>query len=105
MGWIPMPLDTIHGNCHAYGMKTSVMVDDFGRLVLPKPIREALGVFGRTVLVIEVVGEKAEMEIASTPRSDLSRKGGRTVFSGSLPEGWDSGGAVTEMRARRLRRT
>jgi bifunctional DNA-binding transcriptional regulator/antitoxin component of YhaV-PrlF toxin-antitoxin module len=30
-------------------MKTSVTVDEVGRLVLPKTIREAIGVYGRDV--------------------------------------------------------
>ena len=85
-------------------MKASVVVDDVGRLVLPKPVREALGVFGRTALVIEVVGEKAEMTLASLPRMDIRRKDGRTVYSGPVPAGWDSGEAVGRMRQQRARR-
>ena len=67
-------------------------------------IREALGVFGRTAVVIEVVGEKAEMTLASLPRLDIRRKGGRTVYSGPIPAGWDSGEAVDRMRQQRVRR-
>ena len=85
-------------------MKANVAVDEVGRLVLPKTIREALGVFGRTAVVIEVVGEKAEMTLASLPRLDIRRKGGRTVYSGPIPAGWDSGEAVDRMRQQRVRR-
>ena len=85
-------------------MKANVAVDEVGRLVLPKTIREALGVFGRTAVVIEVVGEKAEMTLASLPRLDNRRKGGRTVYSGPIPAGWDSGEAVDRMRQQRVRR-
>jgi len=85
-------------------MKASVVVDEVGRLVLPKPVREALGVFGRTALVIDVVGEKAEMTLASLPRMAVRRKDGRTVYSGPVPAGWDSGEAVDRMRQQRARR-
>ena len=37
-------------------MKASVTVDKVGRLVLPKGIREAIGVVGRMAVSLEVVG-------------------------------------------------
>jgi len=98
-------IDNCHGKCHADGMKTTVTVDDFGRLVLPKSIREALGVFGRTSVVIEMVGDKAEMAVTSPPSKELSRKGGRVVYAGPLPEDWNSGDAVRELRNKRSRRS
>jgi bifunctional DNA-binding transcriptional regulator/antitoxin component of YhaV-PrlF toxin-antitoxin module len=85
-------------------MKKTVVVDDFGRLVLPKSVRTALGIFGRAALTLELVGEKAELAAATSRRSEVKRKGGRTIYSGPIPEDWDSGAAVLEMRQRRLHR-
>jgi AbrB family looped-hinge helix DNA binding protein len=84
-------------------MKTKVTIDDFGRLVLPKSIREALGVSGRSSIVIEMVGDKAEMAVATPPRRELTRKGGRTVYAGPLPADWASGDAVRNLRLKRSR--
>ena len=57
-------------------MSVSLTVDEVGRIVLPKPVREALGISG----------------------------GGRLVFAGAVPAGWDSGAAVQKMRTQRLKR-
>jgi bifunctional DNA-binding transcriptional regulator/antitoxin component of YhaV-PrlF toxin-antitoxin module len=85
-------------------MKSVVSVDDVGRLVLPKRVREALGVFGRSVITIEVVGDKAELSVPPPPKTEVRKKEGRTVFCGPLPEDWDSGDAVSRMRDLRIRR-
>jgi bifunctional DNA-binding transcriptional regulator/antitoxin component of YhaV-PrlF toxin-antitoxin module len=85
-------------------MKMTVVIDKFGRMVLPKAVRNALGIFERGPLTLEMVGGKAELTAAAPPRSEVKRKGGRTVYAGLIPEHWDSGEAVLEMRTRRLQR-
>ena len=85
-------------------MRTCVTVDEVGRLVLPKEIREAIGVFGRMAVNVEVVGRAARITAPEPPSGPLSRKRGRLVFAGSLPENWDSGEAVLTMRDQRSRR-
>lgn len=85
-------------------MKTSVIVDEVGRLVLPKNIREAIGVFGRTSVNVEVVDRAARISAPEQSGGAVSRKRGRLVYAGPLPEHWDSGEAVLRMRERRLRR-
>ena len=85
-------------------MKTTVTVDEVGRLVLPKDIREALGVSGRTTVKIEVLENAALITAPEPAARATARKRGRLVYSGSLPEKWDSGDAVLRMRERRLRR-
>ncbi len=83
-------------------MKTVVTVDDIGRLVLPKRIREAIGISGRTSLELEVVGSK--LQITKKTCRAVRRKGGRLVSAQPLRENWDSGEAVLQMRERRMRR-
>ena len=85
-------------------MKASVMVDEVGRLVLPKEIREAIGVFGRMSLQVEVVDNTARISAPEEPRAPLKRRGKRMVYSGPLPHNWESGEAVLKMRERRARR-
>jgi hypothetical protein len=91
-------------NVTLFRMKTTITVDEVGRLVLPKSIREAIGVFGRMALNVEVVGQTARLSAPEPPGGAVSRKRGRLVYAGPLPEGWDSGAAVLRARARRLRR-
>ena len=85
-------------------MKSSLTVDEVGRIVLPKPLREALGIRGRARLNVEVVGEMAQLSLQSGEAGPVRRRGGRLVFAGELPAGWDSGAAVQEMRVQRLKR-
>lgn len=85
-------------------MKMTLAVDDVGRVVLPKSVRESLGIAGRSKILLEVFGGKAEISVASENISSVHRKSGRTVSSASLPEGWDSGDAIARMRDQRLRR-
>lgn len=84
-------------------MKTTILVDEAGRLVLPKDIREALGVCGRATLQAEVVNGTVQIS-PSEAAGSLQQRGKRKVFSGKLPEDWDSGEAVLKVRAGRVRR-
>lgn len=83
-------------------MKATVPIDDVGRMVLPKAIREAMGVFGRGSLNLEVLAGKTQISVSEPPRSETQRKNGRLVFSGPLPAEWNSGNAVIAMRRQRL---
>lgn len=85
-------------------MSVSLTVDEVGRIVLPKPVREALGISGRARLKVEVVGETAQLSRESSAAGPVRRRGGRLVFAGAVPAGWDSGAAVQKMRAQRLKR-
>jgi bifunctional DNA-binding transcriptional regulator/antitoxin component of YhaV-PrlF toxin-antitoxin module len=84
-------------------MKTTITVDEVGRLVLPKQIREAIGVSGRMVVKVEVVGNAARISAPEPAARATTRKRGRLVYTGSLPDGWDSGEAILRLRERRLR--
>lgn len=83
-------------------MKAVATVDEVGRLVLPKAVREAMGVFGRSQVILEVFGGKTQISVADASPSPSVRKRGRLVYSGPVPEGWDSGEAVSRMRRERL---
>ena len=85
-------------------MKTEVTVDQAGRLVLPKNFRNALGVSGRTSVLLEWVNNAVQISAPPRVHSPVSRKKGRLLYEGTLPEGWDSGSAILELRQRRLRR-
>ena len=85
-------------------MKTSVMVDEVGRLVLPKEVREAIGVFGRTSVDVEVVDNTARITAPENPPGPVKRKGKRIIYAGPLPNDWHSGEAVLKVRQRRIRR-
>ncbi len=83
-------------------MKATVSIDDVGRMVLPKAIREAMGVWGRGTVIVETLADKVQISVAEPPRSQTQRKNGRLVFSGPLPDQWNSGNAVNAMRRQRL---
>jgi bifunctional DNA-binding transcriptional regulator/antitoxin component of YhaV-PrlF toxin-antitoxin module len=83
-------------------MKATLSIDDVGRIVLPKAIREAMGVFGRGSVILEVLAGKAQISVAEPPRSETQRKNGRLVFLGPLPVEWNSGNAVNAIRRQRL---
>lgn len=85
-------------------MKASITIDEVGRLVLPKNIREALGIDGRMVVSVEVVDDAALITAPAVSGSAVTRKHGRCVYSGPLPKDWDSGQAVLALRQRRLQR-
>jgi len=85
-------------------MKLSVVVDEVGRLVLPKSVREAIGIAGRMSVNIEVVSGAAQISAPEHARGPVARRRGRTVYAGPLPADWDSGEAVSRMRQRRIRK-
>ena len=85
-------------------MKTTVLVDAVGRMVLPKSVREAIGISGRTTVHIEVVSGAAQISALDSRPGAVARRGGRAVYTGPLPADWDTGEAVSRMRERRLRK-
>jgi bifunctional DNA-binding transcriptional regulator/antitoxin component of YhaV-PrlF toxin-antitoxin module len=77
-------------------------VDNFGRVVLPKAVRTLLGMEKRTPLRVEVIGDVVQISLAETPRSAVSKRRGRPVHAGDLPDDWNSGDAVHLMRSARM---
>lgn len=84
-------------------MKTTVSVDEVGRMVLPKSVREAIGIRGRVNVSVEVVAGTAQIYVPADRSGGVTRRRGRTVYAGPLPSDWDSGEAVSRMRERRVR--
>ena len=93
--WLP--------NGNLLNMKTTVTVDEVGRMVLPKPVREAIGISGRTNVTIEIVSGTAQIAVIDRRNGPVTRRRGRTVYAGPLPPEWDSGEAISRMRERRNR--
>ena len=85
-------------------MNASITVDEVGRLVLPKDIREGIGVFGRTTIQVEVVNNAARLSAPEPASTPLKRRGKRIVYDGILPNNWNSGDAVGHMRGKRVGR-
>ena len=93
--WLP--------NGKLLNMKATVTVDEVGRMVLPKPVREAIGISGRTNVTIEIVSGTAQIAVIDRRNGPVTRRRGRTVYAGPLPPEWDSGEAISRMRERRNR--
>jgi bifunctional DNA-binding transcriptional regulator/antitoxin component of YhaV-PrlF toxin-antitoxin module len=87
-----------------YSMKTTVLVDEVGRMVLPKSVRDAIGICGRTSVNVEVVAGAAQISPLEARVGPVARQRGRTLYTGPLPSDWDSGEAVFSMRERRIRK-
>ena len=85
-------------------MKTTVQVDEVGRMVLPKNVREAIGICGRTSVTVEVVAGAAQISPLEVQVGRVARRRGRAVYAGTLPADWDSGEAVFRMCERRIRK-
>lgn len=72
-------------------------------MVLPKPVREAIGISGRTSVSIEIVSGTAQIAPVERRNGTVAQRRGRTVYTGPLPPEWDSGEAIARMRQRRSR--
>lgn len=74
-----------HGNAIINGMKTSI--DVAGRIVVPKPLRQALGFRPGVPLEIKASDGRLEIEVAATPMRLRKRgKGLVAVPDAELPE-------------------
>ena len=66
-------------------MRAIVSMDAVGRLVLPKEIRQAIGISGRTKVMVEVVSSEARISACEPPppRNAVPRRG-RLVYASTL---------------------
>ena len=84
----------------------TVTIDKFGRVLIPKPLRDRLGLEPGAELVLDVLtgGDGAPaLELRAVPDAPpLVRKNGRLVYTGAIdPEGHD---IVAFIKAQRLAR-
>ncbi len=84
-------------------MKQKAPIDRAGRLVIPKFVRRALGIQGCAELEIEVVSGHAQLSPTAPSPGPTEQRDGPLVYGGPLPDGWDSGEAISRLREERLR--
>ena len=80
-----------------------VTMDKAGRLVLPRPIRNALHISQPTAFRAEVIGNKIELTVIPQASGAVfrKRKGGLLVVSTKAPK-FDAGELVRAVRQDRL---
>jgi AbrB family looped-hinge helix DNA binding protein len=64
--------------------ESTIQIDQAGRIVLPKRLRERFHLRGGDTLAIEVRGEAIELR-PTQPASRLERVNGVLVFTGGIP--------------------
>jgi AbrB family looped-hinge helix DNA binding protein len=81
----------------------TLKIDKAGRVILPKPMRDRLGLRAGSDLEVEETAEGIVLKPAEQKPS-LIRKGGFLVYAGEIPPGWDAVKAIQEDREERMRR-
>ncbi len=81
----------------------TVKVDKAGRVVLPKPVRDRLGLHEGSDLEMEETPEGVVLKPAER-RASLVRKGSFLVHTGKLPPGYDLLKAIDQDREDRDRK-
>ena len=82
-----------------------VKIDDYGRIVIPKTVREKLGIDPGTSLEIEVALEEAGGAITPTPKGQkpaLQQEGELLIHSGKLTD--ENHDVVEQIRSDRQER-
>jgi len=79
-------------------------MDDAGRIVLPKPIRDRLRLSGGSEFELTAVGDRIElMPIRSEPTTELDEAEGGLLVIPASGEEFDAAAAVREERDERAR--
>lgn len=81
----------------------TLTIDGAGRVVLPKPIRDRLGLRAGSTLEMVETPEGVTLKPADR-ESCLVRKGGFLVYTGEVPAGFDVVKAIEEERESRDRK-
>jgi AbrB family looped-hinge helix DNA binding protein len=81
----------------------TLKVDKAGRVILPKPLRDRLGLHAGSDLEIQEIPEGVVLKPAGR-RPSLVRKGSFLVHTGEIPSGYDILNAIDDDREERLRK-
>jgi AbrB family looped-hinge helix DNA binding protein len=81
----------------------TLRIDKAGRVVLPKPMRDRLGLRPGSDLEIQETPEGVVLKPADR-RPSLIRKGSFLVHTGEIPPGYDILRAIDEDREERMRK-
>jgi len=79
----------------------TLKIDKAGRVVLPKPIRDRLGLRAGSDLEIEETAEGVTLK-PSDRKPSMIKKQGLWVHTGKVPPGFDIVQAIREERIRKL---
>jgi AbrB family looped-hinge helix DNA binding protein len=81
-------------------MSTLIAVDEEGRMVLPKAIRESLHLQGKAVLAANLIDDRIELKPVSEQALPVRRKG-RFLVIKATGQAFDSVSALAESRDER----
>ncbi len=81
----------------------TLKIDKAGRVILPKPVRDRLGLTAGNDLEIQETPEGIVLRPAGR-RPSLIRKGSFLVHTGEIPQGYDILKAIDEDREERMRK-
>jgi AbrB family looped-hinge helix DNA binding protein len=81
----------------------TLKMDKAGRVILPKPVRNRLGLKAGSDLEIEETAEGIVLKPAE-PRPSMTTKQGLWVHTGKVPAGFDVVQAIHEDREDRIRK-
>ena len=81
----------------------TLKVDKAGRVILPKPVRDRLGLHAGSDLEIQETREGVMLKPAGR-RPSLVKKGSFWVHTGEIPSGYDILQAIDEDREERMRK-
>lgn len=79
-----------------------VTLDKYGRIVVPKPVRDRLGISEGTDLVVEI--EEGRLVLRPVPESVLEERDGLLVSTADVPPGVDVRAVLEDVRAARSRK-
>ena len=82
----------------------TLKMDRAGRVILPKPVRDRLGLHAGSDLEIQETAEGLVLKPAGR-RPSLVKKGSFWVHTGEVPPGYDILKAIDEDREERMRKT
>jgi AbrB family looped-hinge helix DNA binding protein len=81
----------------------TLRMDKAGRVILPKPVRDRLGLHEGSDLEIVETSEGVVLK-PTEPRSSMVKKQGLWVHTGKLPPGFDIVQAIRDDREDRIRK-